>query len=417
MDIGISFGKEQFHVEIEEKSIQSILIPQEIPKVDESEELWRAIKNPVGTQRISELVQSDETVCIITSDVTRPCPTRKMLVPVLEELASAGVPDENICIAFALGAHRKHTLEEKKKLVGEDVLARIQCLDLDMNDCVDLGTTRAGTPLHVFRPVVEADRRICMGNIEFHYFAGYSGGAKAILPGVSTHAAIQSNHKMMLSEKAATGHLAGNPVREDIDTVPELLPIDCIFNVVLGPHKEILRAVLGDPILAHRQGCAFLDTIYKFPLDEPADIVLVSPGGYPKDLNIYQAQKALDNAAHAVRKGGIILWVARCQEGYGSEKFTEWVNDAQTPQDLIDRVRKKFELGGHKAAAMAKVRQKADIFLLSDLDDAAAENLFCTPVPSLEKGLKMARERLGQDARIVVMPHGGSTLPVIQGDK
>ena len=174
------------------------------------------------------------------------------------------------------------------------------------------------------RPLVaEADRRICLGNIEYHYFAGYSGGAKAIMPGVSTRAAIQANHSRMVLPECCAGALETNPLRMDIEEAGAMVGIDFILNVVLSEHKEILRAVAGDVTKAHRAGCAFLDTLYRKELAEAADIVLVSQGGAPKDLNLYQTQKALDNAKHAVRDGGIIILIGSCREGLGERTFEE----------------------------------------------------------------------------------------------
>ena len=203
------------------------------------------------------------------------------------------------------------------------------------------------------------------------------------------------------------------PVRDDLEELLSFLSVDLILNVVLGPDKTILHATAGDCIKAHRAGCAFLDSLYRFPLKKGADIVIVTPGGYPKDLNIYQAQKALDNATYAVRQGGVIIWTAACQEGYGSAVFEQWLNDARCPDDLIDRVRKKFELGGHKAAAIAMTLKKADVYMVSELEDAVVENMFMTPCLSVEAALEKARIKLGDTAEIVVMPYGGSTLPVI----
>ena len=167
-----------------------------------------------------------------------------------------------------------------------------------------MGTASAGTPVDITRVVAEADYRICLGNIEFHYFAGYSGGAKAIMPGVSTRDAIQANHAMMVRPEACAGNIKNNPIRNDIEEAGRICGIDFIVNVILSENKKVLMAVAGDPVGAHRAGCQFLDTLYLKELEKPADIVLVSQGGAPKDLNLYQTQKALDNARHAVRGGG-----------------------------------------------------------------------------------------------------------------
>ena len=173
--------------------------------------------------------------------------------------------------------------------------------------------------MDIFTPVARADRRICLGNIEYHYFAGYSGGAKAIMPGVSTRAAIQANHSRMVEETSRAGLLEGNNLRADIEEAGAVCGIDFILNVVLDEHKEIIKAVAGDVTAAHRAGCAFLDTLYLKKIPRRADIIVVSQGGAPKDLNLYQTQKALDNAKHAVRRGGTVILVGSCKEGLGED--------------------------------------------------------------------------------------------------
>ncbi len=172
-----------------------------------------------------------------------------------------------------------------------------------------------------------------------------------------------------------------------------------------------MKAVAGDAIAAHRQGCAFLDSMYHALITARADIVLVSQGGHPKDINLYQTQKALDNAKHAVRKGGIVILVGSCSEGLGEHTFEKWITRAPTPGSLVERIRKSFELGGHKAAAIAMVLENADIFLVSDLDPTFVSTIFLTPFPTVQAAVNEAFNRLGLDAKVLVMPYGGSTLP------
>ena len=240
---------------------------------------------------------------------------------------------------------------------------------------------------------------------------GYSGGMKAIMPGVSTREAIQHNHREMVRPEACAGRLAGNPVREDIDEARSLCPAHFLLNVVLGEDKRILGAFAGDVIDAHRAGCAFLDSLYKVRMDRPADIVLVSAGGFPKDINLYQAQKALDNAKQAAADGGIIILVAQCGEGPGDEIFARWITRGDSPGGMIRRIHESFELGGHKAAAIAMVRERAEIFLVSGLQPEMAATCFMTGFPSVQDALDSALRRKGSGARVCVIPAGGSVLP------
>jgi nickel-dependent lactate racemase len=252
-------------------------------------------------------------------------------------------------------------------------------------------------------------------NIEYHYFAGYSGGAKALMPGASSRAAIQANHSRMVQPEAAAGRLDGNPVRDDIDEVARFVPIDFIVNVVLDEHKNIIKSVAGDYLKAHRAGCSFLDEIYKLEIPKPADIVVVSAGGYPKDLNMYQAQKALDNAGHAVREGGIIVWIASCREGLGEKTFEKWMTGHERSEDMITDIRLNFELGGHKAAAIAMVLKKARVLLVSELQPEFVRNLHLEPCATVPEALELAMQITGPGSKILAMPYGGSTLPIIAG--
>ncbi len=412
MKLSLGFGKSPQEVEIPEENILDILEPNDVEILSSGkEEVLRAIRNPIGTERISNIIKPGEKIVIITSDITRPFPTSIVLPVLLDELLSAGIAKEDITVVFALGIHRNHTIQEFEKLAGSEIVKEIYCVDSNPNDIITMGVTSGGTPVEITRRVAEADRRICLGNIEYHYFAGYSGGAKAIMPGVSTRRAIQSNHSKMIQPEAIAGRLEGNPVRDDIEEAGRICPIDFIVNVVLDAHKKVIFAVAGDFIKAHRRGCDFLDKLYLKNIKSRADIVIVSQGGAPKDLNLYQTQKALDNAKHAVRKGGIIILVGSCAEGFGEDVFEEWLLSAPDSQSLIKRIKSNFQLGGHKAAAIALVLEDADIYLVSELNDDLVKSIFMKPFNSVGKALDDALERLGKNASIIVMPYGGSTLP------
>lgn len=415
MNTELKFGQTTQALEFSKENLQGFLTLNAIaPDLMNGEEVERAIRNPIGSPRLKDIVKAGETVAIVTSDITRPMPSAIVLPYVLDELTEAGIKDEDIKIVFALGSHRFHTQEEKNKLVGKVIADRISCIDGDYHDYVHLGETANGTPVDIVRSVVESDRIICLGNIEYHYFAGYSGGAKAIMPGVSTPRAIQVNHSLMTQVEAHAGNLDTNPVRIDIESVTDFINIDFIVNVVLNEKKEIMKAVAGHHVEAHREGCSYLDSLYQVGIDEPADIVVTSAGGYPKDLNLYQAQKALDNAKHAVKEGGTIILVASCHEGLGNSTFEEWMTTAKTPDQLIKRIEKKFELGGHKAAAISLVLEKAEVYLVSDMDSDFVSSLFFKSFDSLQEAYDVALAKSGKEAKMLIIPQGGSVLPYVK---
>ncbi|NLZ55255.1 MAG: nickel-dependent lactate racemase [Clostridiaceae bacterium] len=412
MEISVAIDKREQTVEIPDERLIALLTPNEVSHPFSGEEaVCQALRNPIGTAPLDQLVQPGERIVIVTSDVTRPLPSKQVLSPILQILQERGCDKTDITIVFALGSHRPHREAEMRYLVGDEIFERYTCVDSDLTDVVHLGTTSGGTPIDVTRIVAEADRRICLGNIEYHYFAGYSGGAKAIMPGVSTRAAIQANHSRMVEAGAVAGELSNNPVRRDLEEAIDYCPIDFIVNVVLDEHKDIIHAVAGHFIEAHRAGCDYLDRLYLKNIPRRADIVIVSQGGYPKDLNLYQTQKALDNAKHAVADGGIIILVGSCKEGLGEAVFEQWLTEASHPSDLVARIRSDFKLGGHKAAAIALVLEKADIFLVSDLEPDFVRTLFMEPFDTVQSALDQALAQKGSDAGIIVMPYGGSTLP------
>lgn len=415
--VTFGYGSQKLPLEIKDENLIASLMPRKEETCgDYADILKNAMDAPMDAPKLCEIAKAGQKVAIVVSDVTRPCPSYKILPFVLDELNAAGVKDDDIIIASGLGSHRKQTDEERERLVGSEVFRRVRVVDSDVEDFVYLGESSSGTPFEVFRPVAEADLRVCIGNIDYHYFAGYSGGCKAIVPGVCTRRTIEKNHKMMLLNDARVGKADGNPVRADMEEILDFLSIDFLVNVVLNEKKEIVAAVTGHPIKAHREGCKILDRVYKQPITELGDIVIASPGGLPKDLNVYQTQKALDNAQWAVKKDGIIILVGECKEGYGEHTFEEWVNEATCADDLIDRIHKEFRLGGHKAAAIAQVTKKADIYLVSSLPEEMVKKLYMKPFADLQSAYDAAMAVKGDDARVYCMTVGGTTLPCYEGE-
>ena len=413
LEFGYGTGKQTVNCPAE--NLLAVLTANEIEHKRTGEEAVRyALAHPIGTKPLKKLVVPGQKIAIVTSDVSRPMPSYAVLPAVLDELFSAGVKAEDVTVVFAIGSHRKETEEEMRRLVGDSVFETVKCVDSDPEDTVHMGKTEAGTPVDITRVVAEADFRIALGNIEFHYFAGYSGGAKALMPGVSTPKAIERNHRMMVEPDAVAGKLHRNPIREDIEEAGRIIGLDFIVNVVLDEHKHIVYCVAGDKIEAHRDGCAYLDRMYRKTIPEKADIVLVSQGGAPKDANLYQTQKALENAKYAVRDGGSVILIGACPEGLGSRVFEEWLTSASSPEELTERIQKEFVLGGHKAAAIGLVMQKAKVYLVSAMDPEFVKSIFFLPASSAEEAFRAAMKEYGPAAKVIAMPYGGATLPSVQ---
>lgn len=411
----LKYAKSTVAFSIPEKNVMAELLPNEIAvTLKDVDEVKRALSEPIGTEKLRDIVKPGERIAIVTSDITRPMPSYRVLPSVIDELGAGGVAPQDITVVLALGSHRAHTEEEKKTLVGEAVYnCGVSVIDSDMKRCVNLGRCSNGTPVDIFEPVATADRIICLGNVEYHYFAGYSGGAKALMPGVSSHAAIQANHSNMVHPEARAGNLDTNPVRQDIDQITEFIKIDFIVNVVLNSKKEIVKAVAGHWKEAHRAGCAFLDSLYGIPVAKQADIVVVTPGGFPKDINLYQSQKALDNCKNAVKEGGVVILTASAKEGFGEHCFEDWMLNKK-PEEMIAEIQKNFRLGGHKAAAIAMVLKKAQVFFVSDWEPEMAKRVNFVPFATVQEAVDEALKQQGPEAKVLIMPVGGSTLPLVK---
>lgn len=408
----LPYGQGDLTVEVPEADLLDVVTAAaDEADDDEAGIITRALGQPIGSPRLEELVEPGQTVCVVTSDMTRPCPSDRILPHILAELGRAGVGERDVVIVMALGLHRAMTAPELEAAVGSEVWKRYRVINHDPEDVVQLGTTAAGTPVEVFREVVEADFRVCLGNLEFHYFAGFSGGAKAIVPGCASRATLNANHAMMVRPEATAGRIEDNPVRRDLEEATGMVGGHFMLNVLVGSSHRICEAVAGDLTAAHRRGCELVAARGAVSIPACADIVLVSSGGHPSDVNMYQAQKALDNAVHAVRPGGVIIWVAECGERFGNATFESWLTEAESPGQILDRIQAGFVLGGHKAAALAAVMQQASVYLVSGLDDEAVCACGLRPFVGLDEALRAARAEVGEGATILSLPNGGSVMP------
>jgi nickel-dependent lactate racemase len=416
MKVSLNYGHTSIALDIPDKNYMGTLSPKEISEVANPDiEVRRALANPIGSKKMKELVSSQDKAVILASDITRPSPSSTLLPPIIKELNGAGLSNDQIVIVFGLGVHRKHTEEEKKKLVGEEVYNQVKCIDHDIDNCVKIGKTKRGNQIFIFKKVLDADFVIATGNLEFHYFAGYTGGAKAVAPGICSRKTIADNHKHFLDFGAKAGKIEDNPIREEIEEIGEMVGINFMVNAVLNSHKKLVKVVAGDVTKAHREGTKYINDMFRVEIDELADIVITSPGGYPKDIDLYQTHKAMENASLAVKKDGIIIVVGECRDGLGEGKFAQALNGKLSPQELIEELKNNFILGRHKASRVAKIHLDSGIYLVSNLADEIKKKFFIKNFNSLEEAFSEAIKVQGQEAKVLVMPYGGSTLPDLKG--
>jgi nickel-dependent lactate racemase len=373
-----------------------------------------ALRSPIASPPLAEVVRPGERVVVVVNDQTRMARTEMFLPVALDELNRAGVPDDAITCLFALGAHRALSRDEMVELVGVEAAARVKLVNHDCRDDANLvlvGRTTRGNDVRVNRLLVDADRIVLTGSIVYHFFAGFGGGRKAVVPGCAGLSTIQFNHAMMLDPAATIGRLDGNPVHADLLEGAGMLAPDFLLNVVLNDAHEIAGIVAGDMVAAHRRGCEFVEGLYGVPLAARADLVVASCGGWPKDINVYQAQKTMDNAIAAVRQGGVVIVLAECPEGAGNDTYLRWMRRYRTPEAIAEATRTNFQLGGHKAYAVTRLLQHAEIIMVSKMKPDDVAELLLTPAASLDEAMAMAGKRLGPSPSIVVMPQGGLTLP------
>jgi nickel-dependent lactate racemase len=422
VDVWVPYGKTEICARIPTRNYLGNIEPKEKEGAkDPKAEVLRALNEPIGTRRLDELVKPGNKIAIVVNDHTRSTPTHLIVPPILEELNKAGIPDSDVTIIFGCGTHRAPKPNEQKTILGEEIIQRIKTVSHDCRakDLVYLSRTKTHVnKIYVNKVFAEADFRILTNNIELHYYAGYGGGRKSVLPAVSGEETIQHNHAMILNPKARTGVLEGNPVHEDMVEAARLAKADFIVNVVTNSRNEIVKAFAGDMEQAFYEGVKLVDEMYKVPIERRADIVIVSSGGHPHDINLYQAHKGVENAQDAVKRGGVIIWVAECPDGHGDELFYEWMVKFKDPKELEAEVKRHFRLGGHKAYYLTRTLQRVQIILVSTLPDYYAVGAFrLRTARALNDALRDAFDLAGKDARVWVMPHGNVTLPIVHSSE
>jgi nickel-dependent lactate racemase len=419
VDVWLPYGKTDVCVRVPARNLLGSIQPKkQSGAVDATAEVERALKEPIGAKRLSEIAKPEHKVAIVVDDATRQAPSDMMLLPVLAELNAAGVRDENVMVIFGCGTHRAVTAEEANMLLGEEALKRVKTIshDCKAQDLVYVGTTKAhGNKVYLNRVFAEADVKVLVGDVDFHYYAGYGGGRKSVLPAVAGEDTIKHNHALLLHSNARTGVLAGNPVHEDMTEAARMAKVDFIVNVVANSKGEIVKAFAGDLEQAFFEAVKAVDAMYRVTVERKADIVVASAGGYPADIDLFQAYKALDNALEVVKRGGVVILVAECPEGHGNQVFYDWMVRFSELKAVEREIKRNFVLGGHKAYYLLKALQNHQIVLVSSLPDYYAVNVFkLKTARAVNDAFNEALKNAGSQARVWVMPYGSVTLPEVK---
>lgn len=418
-EVKLPYGKEFIELEVDDNV--DILVSQAGEfKAEKSEEdlVREALSNPIGSEKLSDLVKGKEKITIITSDHTRPVPSHITMPILLEEIRSTN-PEADITILIATGFHRPTTHEELVNKFGEEIVNNEKIIvhksGVD-EDMVELDRLPSGGRLLLNKHAINTDLLISEGFIEPHFFAGFSGGRKSVLPGVASEKTVLANHcsKFIASDYSRTGILDENPIHKDMAFAAEQAKLAFILNVVIDAEKKIINAFAGDRVKAHAEGCDFVRGLSTIE-GVNADIAITSNGGYPLDQNVYQSVKSMTAAEAAAADDGIIIEVSRCNDGHGGESFYKTFKEAADPKDIEDRVLQipmeetiadQWEI---QILARILVRHKV-IFVTDPENKQLIEDMHMTYAESLDEALKIAKEIKGEDAKVAFVPDGVSVI-------
>jgi len=417
--MNLKYGSRSFPLELPPERLAGIIQPALAPADQSPHEI---ISRTLDTcQPVIATFQPGEKVVIVTSDITRHTGSEIYLPLLVERLNRQGIADGDMEILIALGIHRPQTHHEHERILGA-LYGRIRVRDHDCDDSaglVSIGRTSNGIDVRINRSAVEAERLILTGVIGFHYFAGFGGGRKSVLPGIASRQACLDSHFAVLNPAPAsgknphaiTGKLDNNPVHQAMSEACALAEPDFILNTVLSPDKRIMAAFAGDWREAHEAGCRYYGEHFSYPLRDKADLVLVSCGGFPKDINLIQAHKSMEYAAQALKEGGVMILLAECRDGFGNATFFNWFRHKRLEQ-FEAALRERYEINGQTAYSTLQKAQRFRIILVSEFPGQQVREMGMLPATSLDDALQLALPILPTDWSALVMPEGGSVLPV-----
>ncbi|HEX7620177.1 MAG TPA: nickel-dependent lactate racemase [Anaerolineales bacterium] len=424
MNIKLAYGRNDLTVTLPDTA--NVLAPRFLPGLpDEIEALREALRNPIGSAPLAELVNPGDEIVVVHTDITRATPNDRILPVLLDELESSGIAKENITLLNGLGTHRLQTKAELRAMLGERIVEGYRCLQHDCNDganLVTLSDTSLGHQVRINRTYLEADVRILTGFIEPHFFAGFSGGPKAVIPSLSGAESVFTNHglEMIAHPKATWGVLEGNPIWEEMRAGALRTNPSFLLNVSLNVKREITGIFAGDMLSAHAKGCAFVKENAMRAVDEPYDIAITTNSGYPLDQNLYQSVKGMSAANQIVRQGGSILMVTACEDGLPKHgRYAALLAEAGSPQGVIDMISKPgfSEQDQWQVQIQAQIQLRADVYVYSDgLTAQQIERALFIPCRNIEQTVLQLLEKYGSQARICVIPEGPQTIPYLRGE-
>lgn len=417
--VKLAYGKTGLEVNVPHDAV--VIEPRHLEGLtDEKEAVLAAMRNPVGTPPLREMVKVSDTVAIVISDMTRPTPNHKLVPWILEELSH--VPKDNFVIINGLGSHRPNTREELIIMLGQQIVDTIKIENHDAFDdskLVLVGRNTYGTDVYFNKTYVDSTFKIVTGFIEPHFFAGFSGGPKGIQPGISGINTILDFHNAhMIGHPNTTWGVIEDNILQDAATQNCLMAKpNFMLNVTLNGNKEITNVFTGDVITAHRNGCAFVKEHAMYAVDQPFDIVITTNSGYPLDQNLYQTVKGMSAAAQIVRQGGSIISASECSDGVPNHgNYAKILQMRSTPQELLDMINDpSFSMFDQwQVQVQAIVQIKADCYVYSSLDNSTVEKAQFIPIADVGETLFELMKKYGPNARVAVLPFGPLTIPYVR---
>jgi nickel-dependent lactate racemase len=424
MLINLAYGRRGLTVTLPDTV--DVLSPRFLPGLpDEPGALLGALRDPIGSAPLADLIKPGDSVVVVHTDITRATPNDRILPIVLDELETAGIARENIALLNGLGTHRPQTEAELRAMLGDRIVEGYRCLQHDCNDdanLVTLGVTSLGHPVRINRFYLEANVRILTGFIEPHFFAGFSGGPKAVLPSLAGAESVFTNHglEMISHPKATWGVIEGNPIWEEMREVALRTKPAFLLNVSINVKREITGIFTGEMLSAHAKGCAFVRENAMRAVDEPYDIVITTNSGYPLDQNLYQSVKGMSAANQIVRQGGSILIATACEDGLPNHGcYAALLAEAGSPQGVIEMISRPGFCAQDQwqVQIQAQIQCHADVYVYSDgLTDEQIERALLIPCRNLEQTVSQLQKKYGSQARICAIPEGPQTIPYLRGD-
>lgn len=413
----LPYGKSSINLMIRSDMLADLILPNQArkPELSEREIVENSINHPLNFIEAFDNLHPGSRVVITVNDKTRPVPNSMLLPPLLIKLRDKGVRQQDICILIASGTHTPMDSGEFGQILGPDIISRYQIIPHDCDDESNLqflGSTTTGTPVYVNKRFLNADMRIVVGDIELHHFAGYSGGVKSASIGLCGRKTINVNHSLLLDPRSTVGRYDDNPLRNDIEEIGRMIRVDLSLNAVLDEQKRILGVFFGKPVDVMREGIKLVNIVSQVPIHNKYDLVIASAGGYPKDINLYQSQKAMTHASLFCKEGGTILLAAECREGAGSAGYTDFMKDVNTVEAIkMKFIKQGFSVGPHKAFQVARIIEKFKVYLHSVMPDELVCSLLLSPFHIEGDNISSFIGKLTSNSRIAVIPYATACIP------